>query len=218
MIYRNHLWKALNILVGSNGIIGYHNKYTTEAPSITIGRSGNVGKPYIYYGKTWSHNTTLYIKEYKNTDPIFIYYFLKTLDLGSYAGGSAVSTLNRNHIHTLLVKVPCDISEQRKIGAFLKMFDDTIENNERINKNLEQQAQVIFESWFINYEPWHGEAPASWLMGKLGDFTDIKRGGSPRPIQKYLSDSGLRWLKISDVTSLQTLYVINIKDHIMKKD
>lgn len=51
----------------------------------------------------------------------------------------------------------------------------------------------------------------------MGDFADIKRGGSPRPIQEYLSDSGLRWLKISDVTSLQTPFVIDIKDHIIEE-
>lgn len=59
--------------------------------------------------------------------------------------------------------------------------------------------------------------PDFWINGKLGDFTDIKRGSSPRPIQKYLSDSGLRWLKISDVTSLQTPFVIDIKDHIIEE-
>ena len=85
-----------------------------------------------------------------------------------------------------------------------------------INKNLEQQAQALFKSWFLDYEPWDGSVPDSWKHGKLGDFAEIKRGGSPRPIQEYLSDSGLRWLKISDVTSLQTPFVIDIKDHIIE--
>ena len=48
----------------------------------------------------------------------------------------------------------------------------------------------------------------------MGQFVDIKRGGSPRPIQDFLSDSGLRWLKISDVTALQTPFVLEIKEHI----
>lgn len=86
----------------------------------------------------------------------------------------------------------------------------------RLNKNLEQQAQVLFKAWFLDYEPWNGSMPDSWNSGKLGDFAEIKRGGSPRPIQEYLSDSGLRWLKISDVTSLQTPFVIDIKDHIIE--
>ena len=137
-------------VVGSNGIIGYHNEYTTDEPSITIGRSGNVGKPFIYYGKTWSHNTTLYIKDFKGNDPVFVFYFLKTMDLENYAGGSAVPTLNRNHIHTLPICVPGNLMEQKKIGLLLKTIDDKIALNNAINCNLEQQAQALFKSWFID--------------------------------------------------------------------
>lgn len=123
-------------VIGSNGIIGYHNAYTTEAPSITVGRSGNVGKPFIYYGRTWSHNTSLYIKDFKGNDPVFIYYFLQTLNLTHYAGGSAVPTLNRNHIHALDVCVPCDVNDQRSIGRYLQLLDEKITENQNINKNL----------------------------------------------------------------------------------
>ena len=160
-------------VVGSNGIIGWHNEYTTEAPSITVGRSGNVGNPFIYYGRSWSHNTTLYIKEYKNTDPVFIYYFLKTLNLSNYAGGSAVPTLNRNHIHTLKVSVPETIEEQHNIGMFLKLFDDKIQQNIRINKNLEQQAQAIFQERFQH----HDNLPERWKTMTLADVSIMSAGG-----------------------------------------
>lgn len=160
-------------VVGSNGIIGWHNEYTTEAPSITVGRSGNVGNPFIYYGRSWSHNTTLYIKEYKNTDPVFIYYFLKTLNLSNYAGGSAVPTLNRNHIHTLKVSVPETIEEQHNIGMFLKLFDDKIQQNIRINKNLEQQAQAIFQERFQH----HDKLPERWKTMTLADVSIMSAGG-----------------------------------------
>ena len=149
-------------VVGSNGIIGYHNEYTTESPSITIGRSGNVGKPFLYNGKSWSHNTSLYIKEYKNVDPIFIYYFLQTLDLGNYAGGSAVPTLNRNHIHTLNVCVPMASEEQKQIASILSSLDDKIMLNTAINENLEQQAQALFKAWFVDFEPFGGVMPDDW--------------------------------------------------------
>ena len=75
----------------------------------------------------------------------------------------------------------------------------------------------MFNSWFLAYDPWNGVVPNSWTQGELGDFSEIKRGGSPRPIQEFLSDSGLRWLKISDVTSLQTPFVIDIKEHIIEE-
>ncbi len=160
-------------VVGSNGIIGFHNEYTTDNPSITVGRSGNVGKPFIYYGKTWSHNTTLYVKDYKGNDPVFVFYFLKTMDLANYAGGSAVPTLNRNHIHTLPVLIPKNVEIQRKIGTFLKQFDDKIEENERINNNLEQQTQAIFKSWFVDFELNYGNMPSDWKVSQLGTIAKI---------------------------------------------
>lgn len=135
-------------VVGSNGIIGYHNVHTTEAPSITVGRSGNVGNPFIVYGKTWSHNTTLYIKEFKASDPVFVYYYLKTLDLANFAGGSAVPTLNRNHIHSLQIRVPKRISEQKIIGQYLKAIDDKIICNKAINDNLSDQLQSVYQHRF----------------------------------------------------------------------
>ena len=137
-------------MIGSNGIIGFHDEYTTEYPSITVGRSGNVGKPYIVYGQSWSHNTSLYIKDFRDVDPVFIYYFLQTLDLGRYSGGSAVPTLNRNHIHMLNVRVPTDVSTQKTIANILKVLDDKINKNNKINNNLEQQAALLFEENYSN--------------------------------------------------------------------
>ena len=166
-------------VVGSNGIIGYHDEYTTENPSITIGRSGNVGKPFLYKGRSWSHNTSLYIREYRDVDPIFIYYFLQTLDLGNYAGGSAVPTLNRNHIHTLTVTVPVDKNEQRQIASVLSVLDDKIEQNTEINENLLQQASTIYKAWFDDFIPFDGICPAEWEQGVLSDIADITSGKRP---------------------------------------
>lgn len=162
-------------VVGSNGIIGYHNEYTTEAPSITIGRSGNVGNPYIVNGRTWSHNTTLYVKDFKGNDPVFVYYFLKTMDLANYAGGSAVPTLNRNHIHTLPIEVPESVGVQKKIGYYLRLFDEKIELNNEINNNLEQQMQALYKSWFIGFKPFGNTMPCNWKTGKLKEVLKLKR-------------------------------------------
>ena len=86
-----------------------------------------------------------------------------------------------------------------------------------VNDNLQQQAAALFESWFVNYDPWDGVQPSEWKNAPLGSFVEIKRGGSPRPIQDFLSDSGLRWLKISDVTSLSSPFVLEIKEHIKEE-
>ena len=59
--------------------------------------------------------------------------------------------------------------------------------------------------------------PSEWQNTNLGKLVEIKRGGSPRPIKDYLSHSGLRWLKISDVTGLNSPFVLEIKEHIKKE-
>lgn len=154
----------------------------------------------------------------ENTDYLFLYYLLrynkdKIEGLGS---GTTFKEVSGSTMKGIKVRVPTTLSAQKAIGRFLDSIDCKIEQNRKINKNLEQQTQALFKSWFLDYDPWSGVVPDSWINGKLGDFADIKRGGSPRPIQEYLSESGLRWLKISDVTSLQTPFVIDIKDHIIE--
>lgn len=86
-----------------------------------------------------------------------------------------------------------------------------------VNDNLQQQTQALFESWFVDFIPFWGKQPEGWISAHLGDYVEIKRGGSPRPIQEYLSDTGLRWLKISDVTSLNSPFVSDIKEHIKEE-
>lgn len=187
-------------VVGSNGIIGYHNEYTTEAPSITIGRSGNVGNPYIVYGRTWSHNTTLYVKDFKGNDPVFVYYFLKTMDLANYAGGSAVPTLNRNHIHTLPIEVPESVGVQKKIGYYLRLFDEKIELNNEINNNLEQQAQAIFKSWFVDFEPFGGVQPPEMKFVPLQELCKVvTKGTTPTTLGKPFTSSGINFIKAESI-------------------
>lgn len=154
----------------------------------------------------------------EDTDYLFLYYLLKYNKerIEHMGSGTTFKEVSGNTMKEICVKVPTSIDAQRRIAGVLDAIDSKIEQNEEINKNLEQQARALFKSWFLDYEPWNGSVPDSWNSGKLGDFTEIKRGGSPRPIQEYLSDSGLRWLKISDVTSFQTPFVIDIKDHIIE--
>ena len=192
---KSHMQKGQYPVVGSNGIIGFHNEYTTDEPSITIGRSGNVGKPFIYYGKTWSHNTTLYVKDYKGSDPVFVFYFLKTMDLANYGGGSAVPTLNRNHIHTLSICVPKNVEEQKKIGVILETIDHKILINNAINDNLEQQAQAIFKAWFVDFEPFGGVMPDDWKMVSLSEVADFIGGYSYKGTELGKSDIAMATIK-----------------------
>ena len=168
-------------VAASNGIIGYHNVATDISPCITIGRSGNIGTPYIYK-KCWAHNTTLYIDNFKGNDPLYLYYLCKTIPFKSFVGGSAVPTLNRNHIHPIMVKYIPNLSDQRKIADILSALDSKIENNNKINANLESQAQALFKSWFVDFTPFKdqpfvdselGPIPQGWKVGTLFDVANL---------------------------------------------
>jgi type I restriction enzyme S subunit len=173
-------------VVASNGIIGYHDKYTTKAPCLSIGRSGNVGKPLFINQDCWSHNTTLYVDDFKGNNPMFLYYLLTTLNLANYGGGSAVPTLNRNHIHPLPIYTTINIEEQKVIADTLSCLDDKVELNNRINKTLEEMAQAIFKSWFVDFEPFQdgefvdselGAIPKGWRVGTLGEIIETTISG-----------------------------------------
>ena len=68
---------------------------------------------------------------------------------------------------------------QQKIAAILSSLDDKIELNNKINTNLEQQAQALFKNWFVDFEPFGGKMPEGWKVGKLSEIAEITMGQSP---------------------------------------
>lgn len=135
---------------------------------------------------------------------------------------TAVPIINKSSFSSYEVEVP-NLEIQEKIASILSSLDDKIELNRCINENLEQQAQALFKSWFVDFEPFKdgkfvdselGMIPEGWKVIELQSMVTIKRGGSPRPIQEYLSETGLRWLKISDATCNSSPFILEIKEHI----
>lgn len=135
-------------VAGSNGIIGTHNIHTTKGPGITIGRSGNIGTPHFYKNNFWAHNTVLYVKDFKDNDEKFVFFFLHTFDFAGFNSGSAVPTLNRNHIHEISVKIP-PLPEQKAIASILSSLDGKIDLLHCQNKTMEVMAETLFRQWFV---------------------------------------------------------------------
>lgn len=167
-------------VAGSNGVIGYHDTATPIKPILTIGRSGNVGKPY-FYEEAWAHNTTLYVDDFKGNDPKFLYYLCQTMPFANFGGGSAVPTLNRNHIHPLETKIPVKVEDQCRIASILSSLDRKIELNNKINADLEEMAQAIFKNWFVDFEPF-----------KDGKFVDSELGMIPEGWKVVVFDNILK--------------------------
>lgn len=147
----------------------------------------------------------------------YLYYLIKhnVSVLKKNTHGSVFDTITRNTFDNIEVEIP-SIEIQEKIASILSDYDEKIELNNEINNNLEQQAMALFKSWFIDFEPFNRQVPKTWINGVLGDFVEIKRGGSPRPIQDFLSDSGFHWLKISDATGISSPFINEIKEYIIE--
>lgn len=205
-------------VIFSSGIGGKHDEFKVKAPGIVIGRKGTLGT--VFYSDTnfWATDTTLWVKDFHGNHPKFAYYFLPSLQLEKYDCGSANPTLNRNHIHTLNVRIP-PIEEQKAIAAVLSCLDAKIENLRRQNETLEAIAQTLFKHWFIDFEfpnpdgkPYKssggamepselGEIPAGWRVKTLDSIADFLNGLA---LQKYPAENDDDFLPVIKIRELKS--------------
>ena len=123
------------------------------------------------------------VKENSLVDYVYLSYLLSGWDAQLYfvnhsnsSGGQA--NISPDIVYNYAVSLP-SLSVQYKISSILKSLDDKIEVNRKINENLEQQAQALFKSWFVDFEPFRngefveselGRIPKGWRVGKLGEL------------------------------------------------
>jgi type I restriction enzyme, S subunit len=152
-------------VISSGGVMGCHSRAMARGPGVVIGRTGTLDSVYYVETSYWPHNTTLWVKDFHGNVPKFVYYFLKGLSVGYMNVGSANPTLNRNHLHQIAVALP-GVGEQRAIASVLGSLDDKIELNRRMNQTLEQIAQALFKSWFVDFDPVRARADGRWKKGE----------------------------------------------------
>ena len=132
-------------------------------------------------------------------DEDYLYYLVCSPEVREPAIKSMVGSSGRQRVQTDVVKaieieVP-PLAEQVKIGAFLKLIDDKIALNDRINKNLEQQAQAYFEELFV------ANADPIWPECTLSDIGTIVAGGTPSKSKvEYYADHGIAWITPKDLS------------------
>ena len=194
-------------VMGSAGPNGLHDTALAKGPGIVIGRSGaSFGQVHLSKCDFWPHNTALYVTDFKGNDPLFAYYFLKTIDFTRFNSGSAQPSLNRNFIYPIPVRIP-PLAEQKRIASILGALDDKIELNRKMNETLEQMARALFKSWFVDFDPVHakatgrqpagmdkatvdlfpdslvdselGKIPKGWRSGKISEEFSLTMGQSP---------------------------------------
>ncbi|WP_115298750.1 restriction endonuclease subunit S [Ectopseudomonas mendocina] len=129
-------------VIAAGGINGTHNEAMVKGPGVVTGRSGVLGNVYFELGDFWPLNTTLWVKEFRIAKPCYAYELLRGFDFKLFNSGSAVPTLNRNHIHHLPQIIPPAelINDFEKEAMTLRQRMDS---NERESQALAQLRDTL---------------------------------------------------------------------------
>ena len=216
-------------IVSSSGVTGHHSESKVTGPGVVTGRYGTLGQVFYIADDFWPLNTTLYVRDFKESDPRFIRYLLQDLDFSVYSDKAAVPGLNRNHLHQEPVRVPSDPSEQRAIAHILGTLDEKIDLNRRMNETLESMARAIFKDWFVDFGPSRVKAegrdpyvapeiwdlfpdaldkqgkPLGWIISEIGNEVDAVGGTTPSTKEpSYWEGGEYHWATPKDLSKLSS--------------
>ncbi len=160
-------------IYGTGGLMGYANEFLYDKPSVLIGRKGTISKVHYVTRPFWTVDTLFYTKiNEKLIRPHYFYYLMTQVDLLKLNEGTTIPSLRTETLNKITLKVP-NLDIQDKVLSILEPIDKKIELNKEINKNLEQQAQAIYQQMFID------NASSDSTEGTLSDIADITMGQSP---------------------------------------
>ena len=215
---------------GAQGIIDYIDDYIFDGTYLLIAEDGENLKSkkqdiaQLAHGKYWVNNHAHIVESNGICDIRYLCYILNNIDLSGYITGSAQPKLNQANLSAISIILP-SLNLQEQIADFISMFDNKIELNRRINDNLEQQAQALFKSWFVDFEPFKkgkfidselGMIPEGWQVEELGNITNsITEKVGKRTDIKVLSPVNTGDLLLSEEYFTKQVYSKNLAKYIM---
>ena len=172
--------------ISEQGLLNSSTKLL-QKDDIIISARGTVGElAMIPFPMTF--NQSCYgIRAKDGLNKAFLYYLLKNKikELKKITHGSVFDTITRETFSNIVIDIP-DYQTQCAIASILGGLDKKIELNNKINDNLEQQAEALFKAWFFDYLPFGGEMPPEWTNSTIEELTSlVSRGIAP----KYTEDS-----------------------------
>ena len=201
-------------IMATGGQIGRSRSYLYNKPSVLIGRKGTIDKPQFIDTPFWTVDTLFYTSIRPDYDPFFTYSACCCIDWESYNEGTCVPSLISSTIEKIKLPIPSDITEQRAIATALADVDALIEAKRVLLEKKRAIKQGTMQELLtgklrlpgLPVTPMKntelGDIPEDWEVKTLGRCASIARGGSPRPIESYLTTSpeGVNWIKIGDVS------------------
>ena len=179
---------------------------------IIISARGTVGELAIIPSDMAFNQSCYGLRAKDFVDSCFLYYLLKQSVniLKHNTHGSVFDTITRETFENISVKLP-PLPTQQKIAAILSSLDDKIELNNKINTNLEQQAQALFKNWFVDFEPFGGKIPEGWKEIALEELcTVVTKGTTPTTLGKKFTETGINFIKGESILENHTFDIQKI--------
>jgi len=176
-----------------------------QIDDILLTSVGTLGIPWLvnesnFYFK--DGNLTWFRSNTEKVNPKFLYYWFESNyaknQIDSMCIGSTQKALTIDTLSKFSINLP-SLPTQQKIAAILSSLDDKIELNNKINTNLERQAQALFKNWFVDFEPFGGKMPEGWKVGKLSEIADYLNGLAMQKFRPLEDEEGLPVLKIKEL-------------------
>ena len=188
-------------IYGTGGQMGYASISLYDKPSVLIGRKGTIGKVKYVEQPFWTIDTLFYTMiDTRIVLPEYLYYLMSLIDLNMYNEGTTIPSLRVETLNRLEFDIP-SIEEQVKVLSCLRPINEKIKVNEKINNNLEQQAQAIYREMFVN------ATNDQRQTCRAEEYFDIAIGKTPprKEHQWFTTDpSDVTWVSISDMGSCGT--------------
>lgn len=198
--------KTITQLGVDNSSTRYAYKNSTVVAS--AGQGYTRGQASFLTIDTYVNQSVIVLKpNIKLIDPRYLYFNIdnRYAELRQLSDGTSTrGSLSGKIMKDLSINLP-PLPTQQKIAAILSSLDDKIELNNKINANLEQQAQTIFKSWFVDFDPFGGKMPEGRKGGKLSDVLRLKKN----PIQPG-EDTSLPYLPI-DLIPIKSLAIREVR-------
>ena len=204
--------KGLYPCFGGNGIRGYVADYTHDGEFPLIGRQGALcGNVNLASGKFHATEHAVVVQPKIEMNVHWLYYAINAMNLGQYATGAAQPGLAVSKLETLSIEIP-NISEQNKIAQTLYKVEQLVNFRKQQLAKLDELVKARFVEMFgdINVNN------KKWMTYPLGELCTIVRGGSPRPIERYLGGT-IPWIKIGDATTGENIYLNSTKEYIIQE-
>ena len=190
----------------------YINDYAFDQKAILLAGNNAEGNFNIKYyeGKFNAYQRTYIINPVSDAIDIHFLYYALQLCLQQFktlSQGTSTKFLTAKILNAFCIKVP-SLSIQKRIADVIKSLDDKIEVNRRINDNLEQQAQALFNSWFVDFEPFKdqpfvesetGMIPQKWKVDRLSSIANYINGLAMQKYRPVENEVGLPVLKIKEL-------------------